>query len=120
MEEITCNPWDEATAPERILIIRLHAIGDVAITLPLCAALRKMLPDTRIDFLTGQQSRDLPEELSLFDTVHVFPDSRSLWARAVHAVRSGAALAKIRYDLVMIGACRFSESPDSPSFAADQ
>ncbi len=37
-------------APERILLIRLSALGDVLVTLPLLRRLREELPGTRIDF----------------------------------------------------------------------
>ncbi len=100
-EDISNNPWMGDNPPERILVIRLHAIGDVAITLPLCTAIRKMLPDARIDFLTCEASRDLPGALQLFDTVHVLPDIRTRWGRAAAAMRWGTSLAKLRYEMVI-------------------
>ena len=39
---------NSASAPLRILVIRLSAMGDVAMTVPVVGALRRVAPDARI------------------------------------------------------------------------
>ena len=100
-EDISYHPWLAASAPERILVIRLHAVGDVAITLPACAALRESLPGARIDFLTASSVAELPETLSIFDKVHRHPVASGRTMRGYHAFRTGSALSKVRYQVVI-------------------
>ena len=45
--------------PSRVVVIRLHAFGDTAITFPVLGALRRRLPDARIDVVTDVRSADL-------------------------------------------------------------
>jgi ADP-heptose:LPS heptosyltransferase len=45
--------------PKRVVVIRLHAFGDTAITFPLLAALRRRLPEARLDVVTDVRSADL-------------------------------------------------------------
>src|SRR5512142_1002023 len=46
--------------PERLVVIRLHAFGDTAITLPVLSALRRRLPQARLDAVTDARSASLP------------------------------------------------------------
>ena len=39
--------------PDRILIIRPSALGDVCRTVPVLASLRRAFPDARIEWVTG-------------------------------------------------------------------
>jgi heptosyltransferase II len=55
--------------PRRILIVRLHAIGDVALVLPACNSLRRRHPNARIDFLTSPVTAPLSAAIRLFDSV---------------------------------------------------
>src|SRR5438309_11377970 len=80
-ESISVRRWDSAKAPERALIIRLHAIGDVAITFPSCMAFRAKFPEACIDFLTLDTTAPLAASLEIFNTVHSFPHSTSKWER---------------------------------------
>lgn len=72
-DKITFNGWDKDHPPEKILIIRLHAIGDTAITLPACAGLRNLLPDSEIDFLTSKTSYGLINSVGIFNNVYELP-----------------------------------------------
>lgn len=63
------SPWRRAEDPKRILIIRFHAVGDVALTLPSCLALRKRYPSARIEFLTSPETARLARTVGLFDAV---------------------------------------------------
>ena len=56
--------------PKRILAIRLQAMGDVVISLPYLHHLRKSLPPgIRLDFLTRQETEDIPRNIVLFDKI---------------------------------------------------
>ncbi|HEY3250852.1 MAG TPA: glycosyltransferase family 9 protein [Ignavibacteria bacterium] len=73
-DKVSFSKADENFLPKRILIIRLHAIGDTAITLPLCQALRKLFPSAEIDYLAGERSMGLLQSLTIFNNIYSFPD----------------------------------------------
>jgi len=73
-EIISHKKWDKNTSPERILIIRFHAIGDVALTIPACNSLRSEFPESRIDYLTDELSFSLVDATETFDNVYAFKD----------------------------------------------
>ncbi len=62
--------------PQRILFIRLSAVGDVINTLPALSALRKGFPGARIGFLVEDRTKDIVTAHPLIDTLHVFPRKR--------------------------------------------
>lgn len=64
---------------DRILFIRLSAVGDVVFSLPALAALRRGLPDATIGFLVEDRARDLIQGHPLVDRVHHYPRRR--WTR---------------------------------------
>lgn len=100
MEDISSTPWTSKKAPERILAIRLQAIGDVVITLPYLQSLKDNLPGAHIDFLTRKEAGDIPQNLDLFARVFSIGGGRSfkwqvfcslfllplLWARRYEVV----------------------------------
>ncbi|MHC4248366.1 MAG: glycosyltransferase family 9 protein [Planctomycetota bacterium] len=63
--------------PKRILIVRLSALGDTALTLPLAAALRAKLPDAKIGWVVGSGAAPLVEDFAAVDRVHVMRRGRS-------------------------------------------
>ncbi len=71
--------------PNRVVVIRLHAFGDTAITFPLLGALRRRLPDARLDFVTDVRSAALVAAHRDVDRVISF-DAR------LPKVRKGAAV----------------------------
>ena len=64
--------------PRRILIVRLSALGDTALTLPLLWALREKLPDAFIGWAVGEPAAALLRPLSNLDRVHVWPRKRRI------------------------------------------
>jgi len=100
-ETISARPWRAAEPPKRILVIRFHAIGDVAITLPSCVSLRKRFPDARIDFLTSEESKLLPSSVDLFDSIIGIGTRGSQWVRLWGALILGIRLGVNRYGLVL-------------------
>jgi heptosyltransferase I len=80
----------------RILIVRLGALGDVIHTLPAVAALRRAMPDARIDWLVDSPHQDLVGLVSVIDARIV------LEARTVKAWVNAAAVLRARgYDAAL-------------------
>ena len=50
---------DSGTSPQKILIVKLSAIGDVVQTLPMMEALRSHYPQAHIDWLVEEEASDL-------------------------------------------------------------
>jgi len=70
--------------PERILVVRLSALGDVIRTLPLLPPLRQRFPDAAIHWLTEPPGAAILKPQPLLSQVHVFPRQR-----LSHALRTG-------------------------------
>lgn len=51
-DPINARPWRGPKSPARVLAIGLQAMGDTGLTLPYLQALRRILPDATLDFLT--------------------------------------------------------------------
>ncbi|MCH2187978.1 glycosyltransferase family 9 protein [Myxococcota bacterium] len=78
------NPLERPPRAERILVIRLGALGDVARTMPAVARLAKLYPDARISWLVEPAAQPLVNLGPAVDEVLVFPRDRF-----VRAVRRG-------------------------------
>jgi heptosyltransferase II len=100
-EPVSCSPWNSTRPPDRVLIIRMHAIGDVAITLPTVTAFRRNFPHAQIDFLTTTSCSSLLATLSLTNTAYSFPDRLRRWGRLLTALRFGWKLRSGEYDIVI-------------------
>ncbi len=75
---VPAKPWKKNTPPRSILAIRMHAIGDVVITMPYLQQLRNSLPlDTRIDFLTIREAYPIPSNIQLFNKVYIIGGGRN-------------------------------------------
>ena len=91
--------------PQRVLTIRLGAVGDVLTTLPAIAALRRLLPNATIHHLVEEGAADVVSELPSLDDVIVVPrqqimaELRRLKTKAARAMWS--RLRAERYDLVV-------------------
>lgn len=84
------SPLVGRTDPGRLVVIRFHAFGDTAITLPVIAALRRRLPGARIDVVTDVRSaalfaahRDVDSVLSIDTRRPKFQKGLSLLGVAV-------------------------------------
>ena len=100
-ESLSYSPWVKSSGPEKILIIRFHALGDVAITLPTCTALREKWRDTRIDFITSGPCAGLLNALEIFDNVYIFRQSNDRRARFAEAIRRGFDSQRTKYDVII-------------------
>jgi heptosyltransferase I len=64
----------------RILIVKLGALGDVVHAIPVAAALRRAFPSARIDWLVGPKHREILDLVPVIDRRLVLNDSRVLAA----------------------------------------
>ncbi len=69
--------------PQRILIIRLSAIGDVVFASPLIAALRRTYPQAQLAWLVEPAAAPLLQDNEMLDEVIVWPKSewKALWKK---------------------------------------
>lgn len=70
------NPLSSPPSANRILIIRLGALGDVVRTLPALRALRAAYPEARISWLVEQRAVEVLEGRDDLDQVIQFPRER--------------------------------------------
>jgi heptosyltransferase-1 len=103
------NPLSEPPRADRILVIRLGAMGDVVRTLPSFAELRRRYPDARIAWLVERKSEAVLRRQPGLDEVLVFPREA---LEACLAERRGIELVRVlrrfvaglrshRFDLVL-------------------
>jgi lipopolysaccharide heptosyltransferase I len=80
----------------KILIVRLGALGDVVHAIPAAAALRRALPDARIDWLVESRHRAIVDLVTVVDRV-LQVEGRSIagWVDAVRRVR------EVPYDIAL-------------------
>src|SRR5688500_14117999 len=73
----------------RILVVRLGSLGDVIHTLPAVAALRRAIPDARIDWLVDAPHQDIVGLVQAIDA-RIVLEARTVkaWLNAAAALRS--------------------------------
>ena len=99
---IPCKPWANKNPPRRILAIRLQAMGDVVITLPYLQWLRNALPSgVRLDFLTREETEDIPKSIDLFDRVYSIGGARDFRKQLQSTLLLLPQLFLQRYDVVI-------------------
>ena len=102
------NPLPSGFSPKNILVIRLHSVGDVAVTFPYCKALKNLFPGAGIDYLIRQDISVLPAAMDVFRNVfyinlnplqsgNVFIKLRKFY----RALKLASALKKTKYDAVI-------------------
>lgn len=87
--------------PDRILIVRLGALGDVARVLPMLNGLRIAFPKAEIDWIVQSKAADLLRGHAQIDQLHVVPFRR--WSELLSPApwRLASVLRGRRYDLVL-------------------
>ena len=100
-ESRSFSPWRRVRSPERVLLIRLHAIGDVAVTLPAAKGLRLRYPEATIDALTRAEIVPLLRSFSIFDTVLECPEAAHPADRFALAARLGVQIRDKEYDVII-------------------
>jgi len=95
----------------RILIVRLGALGDVVHAIPVAAALRRAFPTARIDWLVSAKHREILDLVPVIDRRLVISDRPSTG----HGVKTNGTslfaaireLRKARYAISSAGAPRW-------------
>ncbi|MGA7160800.1 MAG: glycosyltransferase family 9 protein [Bacteroidota bacterium] len=100
-ESIRVVPWIDSTPPQKILSIRLQALGDTVITLPYLQSLHNRWPSTLFHFLTREEFGDLPRNMKMFDAVFTIGGGRDRVRQFLDAVRLLPQLQKEKYDVVI-------------------
>ena len=87
-------PWDWSNV-RRVLVVRLRSIGDTVLTTPSLFALRRFLPQVKIDILLEDWVAPLLDGSELVDSVITIPrESKTARARIARELRA------TRYDVV--------------------
>ncbi|MQA90442.1 MAG: hypothetical protein GEU90_09425 [Gemmatimonas sp.] len=84
-----------------MLAIRLHALGDMVLTLPYLHALRRVVPHAELDFLTRREVADIPRGIVLFDRVFQIGGGRDHRRQLLSALALVPRLRLRRYDVVL-------------------
>lgn len=97
MSNAEASPVYQATAPRRVLIILLGAIGDVVRALPLLGRMRRAWPDAHIAWAVEPKSRAVLEGHQWLDEVILYDRNHALWdfVPFLNRVRKG------KFDLVI-------------------
>jgi heptosyltransferase-2 len=98
---IRSKPWRSDKLPQRILAIRLHALGDVVITLPYMQYLKKNLPGLTLDLLIREETDEIPKSLLLFDHVYSIGGGRNYKKQLLYSTILLPQLYANRYDIVI-------------------
>lgn len=85
-----------AAPPKEIALLRLSAMGDLVMMLPLIRAIQEQLPDARITWITGDTFFPLIEDISGVDFV-VVKKPRTL----AGFIAFGRTMAKRRFDVLL-------------------
>ncbi len=101
VEAQSISPWSESFSPVRILIIRMHALGDVAVTFPASLGLRNLHPDACIEYLTSDSAAALVGSLRSFNRVYHIPVQVHPLERLRQAVQWGLLARRRRYDVIL-------------------
>jgi lipopolysaccharide heptosyltransferase I len=88
------------STPERLLIVRLGALGDIVHAIPVAAALRRAYPAARIDWLVSAKHRDILELVPVIDRRLVVND-RGGSAHGMSFRTAIGVMRKARYDIAI-------------------
>ncbi|HEY2726577.1 MAG TPA: hypothetical protein VGI61_05360, partial [Parafilimonas sp.] len=99
---ISVKPWTKKYSPKKILAIRLHAMGDVLVTLPYLQYLLRSLPSsTKLDFLTTEETAGIPKNIILFNKVYSLRGGWSLKKQLFYLFLLLPKLLLQKYDVII-------------------
>ncbi len=96
----TINVYKEAKDNNAILVIKISAIGDVILSIPSLAAMRKHFPRARIVMLVGTKAREVVSNCPYIDELIVF-DNSSQRSRIKKILDLSASLRREYFDMVI-------------------
>lgn len=88
--------------PERILVIKTHAIGDLLMVTPSISALRQLFPRAHLAVLSGKWSADVLKGNPDIDAVIEFPDELLFKHSIGGLLRLAKRIGVMRFDLAAI------------------
>ena len=87
------TPQNTGGTPQKILVIKLSALGDVLIAMGAMAAIRRHHPDAHITFLTTRPFADMAQRSGYFNAVEVVTRARfyqlGAWLRLTRFLNAG-------------------------------
>ncbi len=86
--------------PGRILLVKLHGIGNIVLLLPVFRQLRRRFPDADLDFLSFRTNAGILEGTEELARIH-YLDRGSPWGLAGSALRTFPRLRNRAYDLII-------------------
>ncbi len=86
--------------PDRILLVRLGALGDIVHAIPVAAALRRAFPRARIDWLVSAKHREILDLVPVLDE-RIALDDRSDSGGGLSTWAAVRALRRARYDVAI-------------------
>lgn len=89
---VLAKPLAPGAPLRRLVVIRLHAFGDTAITFPLLAALKCRFPSLGLDVVTDVRSRELFKAHRNVDRVYAFETRQARLPKGIAVLRTAAAL----------------------------
>jgi len=99
---ISSKPWTKKYPPKKILAIRLQAMGDVVVTLPYLQHLRNSFGSAmQLDFITREETEDIPKSIELFDNVISIAGDRSFKKQLLSVFFMLPKLLFQRYDVII-------------------
>jgi heptosyltransferase-1 len=106
---VCANPWPRPPEVDRILVVRLGAVGDVVRTLPAVSALRAAFPGAHLTWLVEPAAASVVEGQPWVDAVLVYPrdlvEAALRRGRLLRVAAIGArfvrTLRRARFDLVL-------------------
>ena len=81
-QSLNRRPLNKRSDPERILIVRLSAVGDTILTLPVLCALRDRFPASKIAWVVGKGASDLLRGHQDLDELFVLSKDQTASPRA--------------------------------------
>ncbi len=96
------NVGKDDEPPERVLVVKTHAIGDLLMVTPSIAALRRLFPEAHLAVLTGRWSADVLRGNPDVDEVIGFPDELLFRHSVLGLMRLAQRVRAMRFDLAAI------------------
>lgn len=98
--EIDSKKWTDTGPPQKVLFIRMQALGDVTITLPYISGFHKAYPNVEIHFMTRFEDAEIPALFTMFSRVFKISGGRNKYKQLFHLLLLLPILIYQGYDIV--------------------
>jgi heptosyltransferase-2 len=100
-ENIDIKTWDSTKSPDKILIIRIEAMGDLFISFPMIHSLKLKYPNCTIDLITREDYALLPENFTFFQNIFKLKGKFNKYKKILSLFVKYPMLYRNRYDIVI-------------------